>query len=488
MAVDIKCSTMYAETAHQLWKELEQRLAQQNAPRIFELKQSIANLMQNQDSVSMYFSKLKTLLDELLNYESVPNCYCGGLKVVVNNQQRDWVMKFLMGLNDTYKGLKAQILLIKPFPNLNEVYSIVQQEEKRREISTESTLGETMALLAKGNFDVRTQNQSSQKKDRYYCNYCKITGHSLEWCFKANPNKPTCHKSERRSKTSTSFANQATILVSPFHEQVSNKAQIPLTQEQYTQLMALLKPQTNHNFIPSANHVQTLPTNAGDGEMPKISVAPWILNTGATDHMICSASYFTTIKAEVSYSVALPNGEDLLTWKTTGMGEVKQGLYHLMQKEASPLAFTKKLKHLTQKTHMFASSVFNNAILDDFSRCTWVYMLKFKSDAGTILQSFCYMIETQFECKVKTIRSDNGSEFEMKQFYSQKGIIYHKTSMETPQQNSIVERKHQHILNVARALKFQSTIPLKYWSDCVLTAVYLINRTPTPILDQKTPF
>lgn len=61
----------------------------------------------------------------------------GGLRTVVQNQQRDWVMKFLMGLNDSYKGIKAQILLIEPFASLNEVYSIAQQEEKRREISTE---------------------------------------------------------------------------------------------------------------------------------------------------------------------------------------------------------------------------------------------------------------------------------------------------------------------------------------------------------------
>ncbi|KAF3433389.1 hypothetical protein FNV43_RR24491 [Rhamnella rubrinervis] len=39
MAVDIKCSTVYAETAHQLWLELEQRFAQHNAPRIYEIKQ-----------------------------------------------------------------------------------------------------------------------------------------------------------------------------------------------------------------------------------------------------------------------------------------------------------------------------------------------------------------------------------------------------------------------------------------------------------------
>lgn len=106
--------------------ELEQHFAQQNAPRIYEVKQGITALVQNQDNVNVYFSKLKTLLDELINYEAIPSCSCGGLKTVLQNQQRDWIMKFLMGLNDSYKGLMTQILLIKPFPSLNEAYSIIQ--------------------------------------------------------------------------------------------------------------------------------------------------------------------------------------------------------------------------------------------------------------------------------------------------------------------------------------------------------------------------
>ena len=64
-------------------------------------------------------------------------------------------------------------------------------------------------------------------------------------------------------------------------------------------------------------------------------------------------------------------------------------------------------------------------IVDDFSRCTWIYLLKAKSETQVL----------------------------MPQFYAY---------VETPQQNSIVERKHQHILNAVKALKFQSNVPLEF--------------------------
>lgn len=67
LSTNIKCSTFYAETVKQLWEELEHRHAQQNTPRIYKVKQVIAVLVQNGNTISAYFSKLKTLFDELLN-------------------------------------------------------------------------------------------------------------------------------------------------------------------------------------------------------------------------------------------------------------------------------------------------------------------------------------------------------------------------------------------------------------------------------------
>ena len=127
-------------------------------------------------------------------------------------------------------------------------------------------------------------------------------------------------------------------------------------------------------------------------------------------------------------------------------------------------------------------------LVDDYSRCTWVYLMKNKSETSCLIQSFYNLIFTQFKVPIKIIISDNGPEFALNSFYASKGIIHKLSYVETSQQNSVVERKHQHLSVVPRALRFQANLPLKFWGDCVLTTTYLINRIPSPLLHDLTPF
>ena len=61
-------------------------------------------------------------------------------------------------------------------------------------------------------------------------------------------------------------------------------------------------------------------------------------------------------------------------------------------------------------------------IVDDFSRVTWVYLLRSKSDVSTIVPSFYRMVLAQFNQKIKVRRTDNGSEFFLTKFYDDHGI------------------------------------------------------------------
>ena len=87
------------------------------------------------------------------------------------------------------------------------------------------------------------------------------------------------------------------------------------------------------------------------------------------------------------------------------------------------------------------------------------------------------------------MQSDNGTEFNcLKDYFTANGILFQTSCVHTPQQNGRVERKHQHILNVGRALRFHANLPIYFWGESILTAAHLINRTPTPLLNHKTPY
>ena len=56
--------------------------------------------------------------------------------------------------------------------------------------------------------------------------------------------------------------------------------------------------------------------------------------------------------------------------------------------------------------------------VDDFSRVTWLYLMKSRPELFSHFTAFCVEIQTQFHVPVQILRSDNAKEYLSKPFQS----------------------------------------------------------------------
>ncbi|GJT10890.1 putative ribonuclease H-like domain-containing protein [Tanacetum coccineum] len=101
------------------------------------------------------------------------------------------------------------------------------------------------------------------------------------------------------------------------------------------------------------------------------------------------------------------------------------------------------------------------------------------------------LIENQLNQKVKTIRSDNGTEFKNRdviEFCGLKGIKREYSNARTPQQNGVAERKNRTLIEAARTMLADSFLPNTFWAEAVSTACYVLNRVLVTKPHNKTPY
>ena len=58
---EIVASVIFANSAAEIWQDLQVRFRQQNGPRLYQLKKDLMNLSQGTMSVTTYFTKLKSI-------------------------------------------------------------------------------------------------------------------------------------------------------------------------------------------------------------------------------------------------------------------------------------------------------------------------------------------------------------------------------------------------------------------------------------------
>ncbi|XP_062114066.1 uncharacterized protein LOC133825090 [Humulus lupulus] len=246
---EISASILYDELAAEIWRDLRVRFQRSNGPHIFNLRKELMNLKQDVQSVSIYYTRLKTIWEELTTYRpscTCNNCSCGGVKKLQEHHHMEYIMSFLMGLTDSYSQVRSNILLMDPLPDLSRVFHLVSQEENQRGTAppNASVLSPSMAFAFTGNkssnqrFDSHASRSFPPCKNRPFCTHCNVLGHTIEKCYKLHGYPPGYNKPKQQKEAS---ANQfQTSEDTPSSIQEHNTFLPQLNPTQYQQLLNLL--------------------------------------------------------------------------------------------------------------------------------------------------------------------------------------------------------------------------------------------------------
>nr|KYP74100.1 Retrovirus-related Pol polyprotein from transposon TNT 1-94 [Cajanus cajan] len=309
---DIITSILFASTAQEIWHDLKTRFSKKNGSRIFQLRRQLMSLHQGMDDISTYYTKLKSIWEELSGYKPTFQCTCGGLQQLQSFTESEYVMSFLMGLNDSISQIRGQILLSDPLPSIGNVFSLVLQDEAQREIAVTSSppvANSDNIVFTVNSSQPATSRNRFTKKERPRCAHCNILGHTKDTCYKLVGYPPNYFKNHTTNTVNQVTGSSDNVLTS----QSSN-----LTPDQRQQLINFLT-----NQMQADTTLDAITTNV-TGICMNVALDnnyhTWIIDSGATSHICCFKHLFHSYTAIHDSHVLLPNSTKV---KVEGIGSIK---------------------------------------------------------------------------------------------------------------------------------------------------------------------
>ncbi|KAL2226638.1 UNVERIFIED_CONTAM: Retrovirus-related Pol polyprotein from transposon RE1 [Sesamum indicum] len=479
-------------------------------------------------------------------------CTCGAWNTVAESAAFTQLMQFLMGLNDTFDSVRHQLLVMDPTPTVNKAYSLIQSVEKQRRVHVEladNVKNIALNIRSGSRFDKKRYNAD---KRTLHCTHCNKMGHSRDTCFRLHGTPDWYKELTRRRNRdmgSTKAYNVGTI-TRP-ENQMQHNTKEELLQELMRLMKNNVQPEVQGNlaheddfagmnvaFTSSRNNilsswiVNTRATNHMCGNTCFLENLIALKNPTLV-HLLDGSTHSVTHTGTITLhkNFILTNSKRIIVVdnqagnlyfvdKSSFNSNVIQScinnqfscltshdcidfLWHLRLGHPSSIVMQNipDVKTTTPsrdlnceigpiaKQHRLpfpSSSITSTSIFELLHTDLWG-----PYHQSSLTANFLAMVKTQFHTSVKCIRSDNGFEFNNSQCQSlflSYGIINQTSCSYTPQQNGVVERKHRHVLQVARALLFQAHLPQKFWGESILTATYLINRLPMSVLHWKSLF
>ncbi|XP_076882896.1 uncharacterized protein LOC143531495 [Bidens hawaiensis] len=286
---EISESVLYTNTASQLWKELDDHYGQANGAKLYQLHKSLCASSQGNNGIATYFTKMKSIWDELNSLNLIPSCNCGFANLLAKREEDQRLIQFLMGLNSCYDSVRGNILMMQPMPSISQAYALLIQDENQREIHSPNQF---LADSASMNVNVQSQISHQHKfenKKGVVCSHCKKPGHTPNKCYRIIG----FPKDFKFTKPRKFAANVSMKEQEIFEDNVPKTANSNncFSAEQYRELIQLLQnahlgstssvehPAFTTKSVNYANFAGTLACNAFKVQ------SSWILDTGANDHM-----------------------------------------------------------------------------------------------------------------------------------------------------------------------------------------------------------
>src|SRR5215475_6057535 len=129
--------------------------------------------------------------------------------------------------------------------------------------------------------------------------------------------------------------------------------------------------------------------------------------------------------------------------------------------------------------------------IDDLSRYKYVVPLRRKSDAFGAFKSFKAYAENHTGRTIKVFRNNKGSEYmsnEFLRFLKDNGIVVQHTCRNRPQQNGVSECVNRTFNKGITTMMAESKVAKKFWAECLIALVHVLNCCDTSALVGATPF
>ncbi|GAV64521.1 UBN2_3 domain-containing protein, partial [Cephalotus follicularis] len=283
-------------TAHDIWISVKETSSETgNDVQIYELMKKIQEFRQGSMSVSAYFSYLCSLCQELEVYDDT---YEGlAADVVVRLQKKEdekCVYQFLMGLNPEFDIVRQNILQKDPLPTLQQAYALVHKEDNQQRLysMTPTPTSDHSALITSGSFQPYTPR--STNKSHVRCDYCGKPYHLREQCWKLHGKPLGIGKGVNKG---WSKAHKVEV-IGPIGSELTSSTGIGnfVTKEEMQQL---IKDMINLKG-PNSSHVASSSFTMSSTSYPFSDISshssPWIIDLGASDHMIGCSGQFDSYK------------------------------------------------------------------------------------------------------------------------------------------------------------------------------------------------